>query len=167
MLEIEFNEDWWGGNHAKTRALLHDFMDDVADFAIRSLRKHVPVDTGRTYDHIHRGNVEKTPYGYKVEVGILPIEMLKKGESPDYPVFVHEGTGLFGEERHWIVPQHGNIMVFDVDGGPGNIDNGGHTVFTRNVEGQPAQPYMDTVTAETSDYIRLKKRELAAILNNS
>lgn len=166
MLELEFNEEWWGGNHAKIKAILHDFMDDVADFAIKSLQRNVPLgDTGRTFEHIHRGNVERTAYGYKVEIGILPIELLKSGESADYPVFVHEGTGMFSDDPHWIVPQHGNVMVFEVD--DGTMSGGGRTIFTRNVEGQEAQPYMDTVEKETSAYIRLKKREIAALINNS
>jgi hypothetical protein len=55
-------------------------------------------------------------------------------------------------------------MVFDVYDAA--EESGWRTVVTRNTEGQEAQPYLDTVEGEVNAYIRLKKREVARLLNS-
>lgn len=169
MLELQiFEEKMDSGalDWAEMEVAFRDFMSDIGSYMASRLRHHVPLGaTWRTFRNIYEDDVEKTPYGYSVDVGIHPIEDVQQGESPIYPLFVHEGTGMFSDNPHWIVPQHGNVMVFEdlrhgIEGGPSSI------VFTRSVEGQEAQPYMDIVEEETGVYVELKKRELAAIINN-
>jgi hypothetical protein len=157
MLEFEYTFD--ENEHPddlRVELVLRNFMHDIADFARDSFYKHVPQgDSLRTLESVEEGRVNKTPYGFEVEIGITPIEEVEEGESPYYPLFVHEGTGLFSDDPHWIVPTHGNVMVFE---------RGGDVIFTRQTTGQPAQPYLDTVEEETHVYIELKKQEVARLI---
>jgi hypothetical protein len=159
-----YESDFTFADRIKAEVIFREFMEDVADVAVKSFQRHVPFDSGRTWEAISASPVNKTPYGYTVSVGIEPIVDLMSGESEIYPVFVHEGTGMFSDDPHWIVPQHGNVMVFDVYDAA--EESGWRTVVTRNTEGQEAQPYLDTVEGEVNAYIRLKKREVARLLNS-
>jgi hypothetical protein len=145
--------------------VIRGLLDDIADFAKGRFEAHVPQGpTLRTLEAVNRSRVNKFPFGYEVEAGVGEIEPRDAHESPEYPLFAHEGTGLFNKENpHWIVPLHGNVMVFEAYQG-GNAT--GNLVFTRNVEGQEAQPYLDTVESETQAYVQLKKRTVAALINS-
>lgn len=140
--------------------LMREFMGDVRDKVIELFQEHVPRESGRTYDAISAGDINKTAFGYSVQVGIESIQELKAGESEYYPLFVHEGTGLFSDRPHWIQPLHGNVMTFE------NKKTGDY-IITRNTQGQEAQPYLDTVEERADHYLTLKKRELAAIINRT
>lgn len=147
------------GNAVKADLIIRGFVEDFASFAEDSFIKHVPYASGRTLNAIHKGKVEKTPFGYQAEVGVKSIFGLREGESPDYPLFVHEGTGLWadGGTGSAITPLNGNVIAFE------KLGEG--TVFTRWVSGQAPQPYLEDVEEEVSEYIFKKKRELAAILS--
>lgn len=166
MIEIELSDIPFGvrveasGKGAEVELLLRDFVEDVAQKAAASFRRKVPIgDTFRTWESVGINGPFKTATGqWRATAGVGPIEKLKPGESPNYPIFVHEGTGLFRKNNPGLIyPQHGNVMVFEVDG---------QTIFTRYTQGQPAQPYIQEVQEETERYMRLKKRELAALINN-
>lgn len=161
---------------ARIEIIVRDWLDDIAGFAKESFQENVPFKTGRLFEAISEGRVDKHPWGWSVSIGIEPIEELKPGESPEYPLFVSEGTGLFGERGQLITAQHGNVMVFSVEdkAEPGftklapskkELEQG--VIFTRNVEGQEPQPFIEETYQEVNWYIRVRKRELAARISHA
>jgi hypothetical protein len=160
FLTFEFdNEEDFGGfmDNAKADLIIREWVHGIADFAEDAFYRHTPYSSGRMLNAITQGRVNKTPYGYTVNIGIAPIFGLKYGESPEYPRFVEEGTGIFGPRGKAIMPQNGNVMAFE------KLGEG--TVFTRWVEGQKPQSFMDDIEDEVGAEIVLKKAELAIILD--
>jgi hypothetical protein len=154
------DEDFFGFlDDAKADLIIRDWLHEIADFAEDSYYRHVPYASGRTLAAINKSRVNKTPYGYTVEVGIGPIFGLHYGESPEYPVFVDQGTGIFGPEGEsgLITPQNGNVIAFE------KLGEG--TIFTRFVEGQEAQNYSEKIHEEVDAEIVIKKAELAVMLS--
>src|SRR3954470_7974106 len=74
--------------------------------------------------------------------GVQPVRDPGRG-SPLYPIFVHEGTGLFGRLHRVITPKRSPVMVFPGGGKPWPVAVG-HTGLLRKrvVQGQRPQPYM-------------------------
>src|SRR5687767_9912302 len=81
---------------AKIELLYRETMEDIGDFAVRSFERHVPVFSGRMLSHIHKGDVERHPWGFSIDVGILPIE---GASDPEYPRYVDQGSGAFAYNR--------------------------------------------------------------------
>lgn len=168
VLDIEIQNDFEGQvDQQKADAFYRDFMEDIAEEAYKLFVEHIPLGpTGRTLAALSKGDVNKHPGGLwtvSVGVGHVPVG---EDEDEDYPLFVHEGTGIFkqgvgrsrdAQNEAIIYPEHGNVMVFE--------KKGEGTIFTRWVEGQKPQPYLDTVDRELQPYLQLQKRRLAAIMS--
>lgn len=160
MFEWHFEfKDIKGTHQAAIDLVIREFMHDIAEFAFESFARHIPFDSGRTLNALSEGRVNKTPWGYTVDVGVEPVSTVRDGESPLYPLFVHEGTGIFRSDGKgkMIYPEHGNVMAFE--------KSTGETVFTRWVRGQAPQPYSEIVDEETNEYIRGREKILAATLS--
>jgi hypothetical protein len=71
-----------------------------------------------------------------------------------YPVFVHEGTGLFGRLHRVITPKRAPAMHFPGGGKPWPI-NFGRTgaVVKSTIRGQRPQPYMQHGYEDASRYV--------------
>lgn len=66
------------------------------------------------------------------------------GTNVKYARFVHDGTGLFGPEHHYIVPRHGKFLVFTPKGEL-------VAVFTKRVRGMEPNPFLkDALSAAKS-----------------
>jgi hypothetical protein len=162
---------------AEIDTTIREFLEEMAIFAEEAFRAHVPVgDTLGIYDAIYRDRVKKKGDFFNVEVGIGPVEPVPPGVDPNYPLYVDQGTGLWGPEHDLIYPQHGNVLVFTVSSSDwvipnrrsgGNLfDRGpGQEVFTRYIEGQKPQHFSEKVDEETEAFFKIKKRELAQILS--
>lgn len=164
MIFFEYEQDKSSLTDRKLTAamslLVKQFVKQVADFALDSSRKHIPQgNTLRSLEALeidgpHRG---VDPGSWIANVGVGEITPKDQHESPDYPIFVHQGTGLFHEDESKAglitAAQPGNVMVFE------KLGEG--TVFTRTVEGQLPQPWSEDVDRETNEYVRLHKRALA------
>ncbi len=156
---------------------IKEFLEEMAIFAEESFRQHVPVgDTLGIYEAIYRDRVKKRGDLFSVDVGITNVEPVEPGVDPKYPLFVDEGTGLFGPKHELIYPEHGNVLAFTVASSEwvvpnrragGNLfDAGpGQTVFTRYIEGQKPQHFSEKVDEETAAFFKIKKRELGRILS--
>jgi hypothetical protein len=80
-------------------------------------------------------------YVYTV-FGVNPVPNAGRGKRL-YPLYVHEGTGLFGHLKRMITPRRKPAMVFPGGGKPWPITVGRTgVVITKNVRGQKPQPYM-------------------------
>lgn len=157
-LQFEFDdEDFFGFlDEPKADLIIREWLHDIANFAEDAFARHIPFKSGRTLRALSKGRVNKTPYGYTIDIGIHPIFGLKYGEDPEYPRYVHEGTGIHYDGSA-IVPLNGNVMAFE------KLGEG--TVFTRFVEGQKPQPYIDDVEREIQAEIIIRKADLALMLN--
>ncbi len=135
-----------------------EFVEDAADVAYRSFQRHAPVGlTGRTHEAIFktRATISETG-GYEASAGVSEVE---GASDPRYPLYVHEGTGIFGPSKAPIFATHGNVMVFEKEGEG--------AVFTRWVQGQEAQPYLQDVADDVQRWIRVHKHDIVRTINNA
>ena len=85
--------------------------------------------------------------------GVQPVRNPGRG-SPLYPIFVHEGTGLFGRLHRMITPKRSPVMVFPGGGKPWPVLVGRTgIVMKRYVRGQRPQPYMTHAYEEAKVYV--------------
>lgn len=167
-LNFEISDDDLGGkfDDSQIDAAIRFYLNDIADWARYALIKNAPIDSGSLVDHISEGRVNKTGDFWTVSIGIEPIPPKHVGESPEYPKFVDEGTGIFGPEgfasgggdSNHFSPLHGNVLAFE--------KASGETVFTRWVTGQVGQHFMDRTENEVNAHIEVSKHELAAIISS-
>jgi hypothetical protein len=85
--------------------------------------------------------------------GVQPVMNPGRG-SRLYPIYVHEGTGLFGRLHRVITPRRSPVMVFPGGGKPWPVLIGRTgVVVKRSVRGQRAQPYMAHAYEEAAAYV--------------
>jgi hypothetical protein len=144
-------------------------VNDIVDFAYDSFQRNVPIgDTYRTYEAVYKTHaIAGSIAGIEeASAGVNKTVPTHAGESPEYPLFVHRGTGIFGPHRSPIVSPKGNVMRFNIGAGnpyfmkqgdPGNI-------FRLQVKGQKPQPYLEDVVRETRLYIERQKSKFTRML---
>lgn len=94
--------------------------------------------------------------------GVQPVPNPGRG-SRLYPLFVHEGTGLYGRMHRLIASKRGNLMVFPGGGKPWPTMFGTTgKVVKLTVRGQHPQPYMRVGYEAASAYV---ESQLADLLN--
>jgi hypothetical protein len=174
-------EDFSIVDEKKFDALARHMMDDIGDFAVKSFLKHTPFDPDAEYhmnEHIDKGDVNKFPGGYSIEVGITPVEEAAAfGADPEYPRLVDEGSGnLSGLTRSGVGTQvrekssgqfGSNLEKLTARASPifspaGNImafEKRGEVVFTRWIKPQVGQFFSDLVFKESNNYITRRKQE--------
>lgn len=178
MLPLEFKLEREGKgliDSEKVDAIFYNLMDDIADEAERVFIQHIPFQSGRTLNALEKGDINKHPGFYSVSIGIRPIENVEPGEDPEYPLFVHEGTGIFAKDgnRGLILPKgfgQGEVGDDLFSNEPGNViafqkGGDGELVFTRYVKGQQPQSYLDDVHREMERYLAFKRTELKVLLS--
>lgn len=85
--------------------------------------------------------------------GVQPVRSPGRG-SPLYPMFVHQGTGLFGRVGRMITAKRAPRMVFPAGGKPWPIAAGRTGMVVRlAVRGQRPQPYMDRAYDTARAYV--------------
>lgn len=96
-----------------------------------------------------------------VRFGVQPVRDPGRG-SPFYPVYVHEGTGLYGRLHRVITAKRAGQMVFPGGGKPWP------TIFGRtgrvkrfSVRGQKPQPYMAVAYEEAKRFIETHLDDMA------
>jgi hypothetical protein len=62
------------------------------------------------------------------------VPAVRVGNSVDYAYWVHEGTGIYGPRRRWIVPKRAKVLRFR----PGR---GGY-IYRPRVRGAKGRPYL-------------------------
>jgi len=106
--------------------LVQDALGDIALAMESEARSEAPFRTGNLRRNITRTHVSRTAAGnFQVSVGVR--------RTAPYGVWVHEGTGLYGEHHRPIRATGGNVLHFV---------NNGQSLFRRSVRGQRANPYM-------------------------
>lgn len=155
-----------GQSDARVEVIVREWLDDIAGFAVDSFRNHVPVQSGELLESIEEGRVDKHPYGWSVSISVT---------SP-HADWVYEGTGLFGPKHQIITAEHGNVLVFSIGekhdpvftkGKVGKKEMAEGVIFTKKMKGQRPNPFLDEVHKDVDQYVRGKKRELAARLSRA
>jgi hypothetical protein len=92
--------------------------------------------------------------------GVQPVRDPGRG-SRLYPIYVHEGTGLYGRLHRVITPKRSPVMVFPGGGKPWpTVIGRTGRVVKRSVRGQRAQPYMHSAYEEAKVYVEAHLDEI-------
>lgn len=136
--EVKTNFDF--SVDVKLHKALHGFMDDIITEGADFLRVAVPKgDTLELTKHVgHTG-----PYddGQDI-VGHVGIPLISKKSlgtfdpnSMRYPIFVDEGTGIYGDHHSPIFSKRSDYMKLPPDGI--------HSIFQKETKGQRGQHFME------------------------
>jgi len=139
------------GNSGRMRRNMASVLNEAARIGVQSARIYAPKRTGELTKHIKEQDVGLSIVGDSIEASFGVSRVLPrgsggrfKGGSQLYPLYVHEGTGIFGRYRRIITPRRARYMVFR--GRTGLVV----TSFTR---GQKPQPYMQEAYSDARAYI--------------
>jgi hypothetical protein len=131
-------------------------LNEAARVGAASARIHAPKDQRRLVAAISEDDFRFTVGQGSIEAsfGVRDVSRATRGaggrftgSSPGarrYPLWVHEGTGLYGHFHRVITPKRRKFMVF--------VGRTG-LVFARSVRGQKPQPYMRHGYEEARAYI--------------
>jgi hypothetical protein len=144
------------GDSGNVRGAVTPVLRDAARVGTEAARLHAPRgSTGRLSGAIANDAIVFRIRGDTVAArfGVQPVRDPGRG-SPLYPIYVHEGTGLYGRLKRVITPKRSPVMVFPGGGKPWPVLIG-HTGVVKKVvvRGQRAQPYMTTAFEEASAYV--------------
>lgn len=133
------------GNSGKLERSMEDVLDKAARIGTAVARSAAPKDSRRLVRAINDDTIQFTKHAGYVEAtfGVQPVDRSTRGAggrftgseagSRIYPVYVHEGTGIYGAFGRAITPRRAKAMVF--------VGRTG-LVITKSVKGQKAQPYV-------------------------
>ena len=117
-------------NKAQVNALVRGPNGAVAKDMLRrgrnvanAAKRLAPVDTGRLRADISVGVVADS---------VTPV--VRVGNSVNYALAVHEGTGIYGPTGRPIRPRRAKVLRFK--------SKGGKVVFARQVRGTRGRPYL-------------------------
>jgi hypothetical protein len=92
--------------------------------------------------------------------GVQPVRDPCRG-SRLYPIYVHEGTGLYSRLHRVITAKRSPVMVFPGGGKPWPVEIGRTgRIVKRTVKGQRAQPYMTHAYEEAKVYVEAHLDEI-------
>lgn len=130
-------QEWLVAEPGRIDDWLYELVDEVSFFAAGRLREHAPGHIDQLVDiklatELEVGHFEAIA---GVEPEITPDTFGRGlGSDPaDFPVFVDQGTGVFGEVGTPIETIPGHVMAF--------MGRDGHMVFTPRVAGQRPQHF--------------------------
>lgn len=93
--------------------------------------------------------------------GVQPVPNPARG-SRLYPLYVHEGTGVYGRLERVIVAKRAKKMVFPGTGKPWPTSNAARPMnAVRAVAGQRGQPYMRRAFRVAEEYIESQLDDIA------
>lgn len=136
---------WLRSGNEHVMSMVTDVVDDIAEHAADELRSLAPgrigaelVDVAHAY--MSEPGIVEAVAG--VEPEITPDTFTRGlGSDPaDFPVFVDQGTGEFGQYRRPIEVIPGNVMVIPFPEGK---------VFTPKIKGQEAQQFSERAWENT------------------
>lgn len=128
---------------------LYEMADRVAFQAADRLRLHAPgaIDRLVEVDLVD----EQRPGHFESRAGVVPSSFPSDqgrgitSDSSEYPVFVDQGTGIYGARRTPIIAPPGNLM--------GPIRYQGRTIYIKSFRGQIAQHFSDKAFEDTVSWV--------------
>jgi hypothetical protein len=139
------------GDSSQLNRRLADVLNQAARIGAQSARIYAPKRSSQLTNHITDDAVQFTMGQNVIEArfGVQPV--LPRGAggrfttgARNYPLWVHEGTGIYGHFRRAITPRRAKAMVF--------VGRTG-LVKTKSVRGQRPQPYMARAYDDARTYI--------------
>jgi hypothetical protein len=119
---------------------LYELSDAFAFEAADRLRVNAPGSIPELVDV--QGSRETSPGNFEaiggVEPDFSPATSFGRGlgsDPADYPVYVDQGTGIYGSRHEVIYPIPGHVM--------GPVFYRGRNIYIRSSKGQPAQHFSD------------------------
>jgi hypothetical protein len=131
----------FGVLQAKALAAVHTAVGLSAEHLVGAAQADAPVDEGTLRASITTDGAEMSGMGATAKV-------YTSGESSEYAIFVHEGTG-----PHEIRPRHGKALAW-----PG----GGHPVKVVHHPGTSATKFLERPLLANSPFYREAMRRAAA-----
>jgi len=151
------------GDSGNVRESVTPVLRRAARVGAESARIHAPKGrTGRLEGGISDDAIIfriRGDYVY-ARFGVQPVRDPGRGSSL-YPIYVHEGTGIYGRRHRLITPRRSPVMVFP-GGGKAWPITAGRTglVVKQAVRGQRPQAYMATAYEEASAYVEAHMDEV-------
>lgn len=151
------------GDSGNIRRNVTPILREGARVGATAARLHAPRgSTGRLAEEIAddaivfrlRGDVATARFG------VQPVPNPGRGDRL-YPIYVHEGTGLYGRLHRRITPRSAALMRFPGGGKPWPVTVGRTgLVKKQSVRGQRPQPYMTFAFEEASAYVNAHLDEM-------
>lgn len=148
------------GDSSQFRRRLGEVLNEAARIGVQSARIYAPKGQSRDLvNHITEDSIQITAHESFVQAtfGVQPV--LPRGTggrfvagSRLYPLYVHEGTGIYGPLKRAITPKRAKFMVF--------VGRTG-LVKTKSVRGQRPQPYMEHAYDDARAYIEAHLDDVA------
>lgn len=144
------------GDTGQVRRRVGEVLNQAARIGVQSAKIYAPKDKGLLVNAIREDSVQFAQHQEFIEAtfGVQPVSRATRGAggrftgskqgARNYPLWVHEGTGLYGRLHRLITPRRASHMVF--------VGRTG-LVVTRTVRGQRPQPYMAEAYADARAYI--------------
>jgi hypothetical protein len=144
------------GDSGQVERRIGEVLNKAARIGVASARVSAPKDQRRLVAAIREDSIQiTTAQGFiEASFGVQPVSRATRGAGGrftgstsgalKYPLWVHEGTGLYGHFHRAITPRRRKFMVF--------VGRTG-LVFARSVRGQKPQPYMRHGYEEARAYI--------------
>jgi hypothetical protein len=144
------------GNSGNVRSAVTPMLREAARLGAETARRLAPKGaTGRLQEAIADDAIVFRIRGDTAQArfGLQPVRRPGRG-SPLYPVYVHEGTGLYGRHERLIRPKKARAMAFPAKGGWWPVEFGRTgAVVTRTVSGQRPQPFMTSAYDIAKAYV--------------
>lgn len=151
------------GDSGTIRRNVTPVLQEAARIGATAARIHAPKGaTGRLSDAIVDDAFTFRVRGDYVNVrfGVTPVMPPGRG-SPLYPIYVHEGTGLYGRLGRRITSKTATHMKFPGGGKPWPTEFGRTgAVVKASVRGQRANPYMSRAFDEAKVYVETHLGEI-------
>jgi hypothetical protein len=131
-------------------------LQQAARIGAQTARIHAPKGrTGRLSGEIADNSIVYRVRGDRLyaKFGVQSVGNPGRG-SKAYPIFVHEGTGLYGRLHRLITPKRAKAMTFPGGGKPWPIRFGRTGAIQKiTIKGQKPQPYMTIAFEEANEYV--------------
>lgn len=151
------------GNSGQIRKNVTPILREASRVGAEAARFHAPKGaTGRLEDQIENSSIVFRVRDDLVvaRFGVQPVPNPGRG-SRLYPLYVHEGTGLYGRLGRVITPRRAKAMVFPGGGKPWPTMFGTTgKVVKHTIRGQRPQPYMRLAYDEAREYVDQHLNEL-------
>lgn len=134
---IEWDSEKFGKIISRAKDCVALALKYTAECVWSEVRKRAPVDHGRLAGSFALEKIDDLAWRVFTNV--------------HYALFVHEGTGIYGPEKHRIVPRRAKFLSF-------HWKKVGRHVRFRSVRGMPGRPYAE----KSIEYAKSRTQEFAA-----